>query len=293
MIDSSILKEFGGNLKPVFQRGKGSDVDKEVVVKAEFDLLPIQSVVRNTEQSRKSFSTNEIGELAESIKKQGVLQPIIVRPIGDNKYELIAGERRLRASELAELNKIPALVKEYDDKEAFFIALIENLQREDLNSIEEATAYKKLAKNYNLSHEQIGAEVGKSRVAITNILRLLNLENEIQVMLKKNIISMGHARTLISLKRESQLKIANDIIEKSLTVRDAEAMVAKFERLEPKKQVLSNEVDSKINEFVKRLTNSLPSKVKINVNSKWKGRATIYFESEQELAWLVDRIGKA
>lgn len=292
MTNDFVLKEFGGNLNPIFKKEQGIGTVKEVVTKIEYDLIPIQDIAKNTQQPRQNFPDEEIKELADSIRKQGVIQPIIVRPVEDNKYELVAGERRLRASKVAELDKIPALIREYNDKEVFFIAMIENLQREDLNPIEEAMAYKKLADYYNLSHEQIGAEVGKSRVAITNMLRLLSLEPEVRSMLEKNIIGMGHARALISLSKEEQLKLANEIITRNLTVRDVEKLVSKLGNPKLPKPEIEDEVHAKTQIFLARMTNELSARVKIQVNNQWKGRATIYFESKDELEQLVDKIAK-
>ena len=194
-------------------------------VSGKLQEVPIEWIQPGKYQPRKVIEDEALQELASSIKAQGIMQPIVLRSISENKYEIIAGERRWRASQLAGLEKIPAIVREVNDESAIAMSLIENIQREDLNPMEEAIALQRLIKEFDLTHQQVAEAVGKSRTAVTNFLRLINLSAEVSQMLAHGDIEMGHARALLSLDDEKQSQAAKEIAAKQLNVRQAEALV--------------------------------------------------------------------
>lgn len=199
--------------------------------------LNIEDIVINKDQPRKNFKKEELDELANSIKKYGVLQPILVRKLNNNKYQIIAGERRYRASKIAGLKTIPAIIKDFNDEESFNLSIIENIQRENLNAVEEAYAYKTLMENYNYTHQNIADKVGKSRSHITNIIRLLNLPDVVLSHLINGNIEMGHARALINCNFIED--IIDHIVDNKLSVRDVEKLIKKegnFQKKQIKKE---------------------------------------------------------
>ena len=204
--------------------------------------LNIEDIVINKDQPRKNFKKEELDELANSIKKYGVLQPILVRKLNNNKYQIIAGERRYRASKIAGLKTIPAIIKDFNDEESFNLSIIENIQRENLNAVEEAYAYKTLMENYNYTHQNIADKVGKSRSHITNIIRLLNLPDVVLSHLINGNIEMGHARALINCNFIED--IIDHIVDNKLSVRDVEKLIKKEENFQ-KKQIKKE--DERIN----------------------------------------------
>lgn len=230
-------------------------------------------------QPRKFENDESLIELANSIKEKGVIQPIIIRKKGDF-FELIAGERRLRASKLAGLQTIPAIVKNFSDEEAAQIALIENIQREDLNPFDEALAYKKLIENFNYTQEELAEKLGKNRATIANTLRLLNLPKQIIELIKTNKITAGHARALLSLDNELfQIEIANLIVEKKLNVRDTEA------------KVREKKVQLDFSQYEKTLKELLETPIKIKFSGK-KGKIEITFKSKEELENLLSKFSR-
>jgi ParB family chromosome partitioning protein len=263
--------------------------------KKTFLILHPSILVPSKYQTREDFDDDKIKALAESIKIQGIIQPLVVRPISNDKqtseqYEIIVGERRWRAAKLAGVKKIPVLVHQVNDDVAMATNLIENIQRQNLNILEEAKAISRLISEFSMTHEEIGKFIGKSRAAITNILRLLSLEPTVKAMLINDEVSAGHARALLALKDEQQIEIAKKIAQQSLTVREVERLVAKLSNFSPPSTQLNQEIKSKTEIFSKQLEGYLSTKVKINANNQWQGRAVIYFESEEELKWLVDKI---
>ena len=269
--------------------------EKQTSTKPEYDMMVnINEIEPNRNQPRKQFDEDAIEELADSIKQFGVIQPLIVKK-KDNYYEIIAGERRWRASKKAGLKKIPVIVREYEDKEILKISLIENLQREDLNPIEEARAYQQLKKEYGLKQDEIAASVSKSRTAITNTMRLLKLENRVQKMIIDNLITSGHGRTLIPIEDgELQYQTALKIMDEGLSVREAEREVKKV--LEKKDEAASekkdqyNEEDKIFNFFEERMKNILGSKVTIKNRKNQKGKIEIEYYSKDELERIIDLI---
>ena len=268
-------------------------VEKEVVVEKE-KMMDINLIEPNRDQPRKHFDQDALEELADSIINYGILQPIIVQK-KDDYYAIIAGERRWRAAKLARCKEVPVIIREYSDKERMEIALIENIQRENLNPIEEALAYQSLIKEFDLKHEEIAERVSKSRSAITNTMRLLKLDKRVQEMLIDELISMGHARALLALEDGNlQVLIAERIAEKSLSVREAEKLVK--EALTPKKEIEIKvapnpavEAAYQLNED--RLKNILGTKVSINRKDESKGKIEISYFSLDELERIIDIIG--
>ena len=197
--------------------------------------LPVELMQRGRYQPRKDMSADALEELAESIRAQGVMQPIVVRPLGDNRYEIIAGERRWRAAQMAELDAIPAVIREVPDEAAIAMSLIENIQRENLNPMEEAIALGRLKEEFGLTHQQVADAVGKSRAMVTNLLRLMSLEADVKKLLEHGDLEMGHARALLSLTGAKQVEAARTVVAKGLSVRQTETLVREFEKDKPAK----------------------------------------------------------
>ena len=263
------------------------------------EMLKISSVEPRRDQPRKTFDRESLEVLAESIQKHGVLQPIIVRPnqIIDDTYEIIAGERRWRAAKLAGLDEIPAVVLDGDDLKIAQVSIIENIQREDLNAVEEALAYRGLMDRFELTQDQVAKQVGKSRSAIANLLRLLDLPESVLVMLKNDEISAGHARALLGLEDEGRIEeLAAKIVERQLSVREVESAVKKLNSV-PEKQEIddADEVNATVmtrihlRELEKRSRESLGRKVKI-VNTSKKRVVEITFDSDEDLETLLSRV---
>lgn len=271
--------------------GKGlnallSDINSNADKNEAFFSVRINEVEPNVNQPRKVFNDEKLSELAESIKEHGIVQPIIVKK-EDSIYRIIAGERRWRAARIAGLTEVPILIKELTDKEIMEIALIENLQREDLNSIEEAEAYENLMKEYNMTQEDMSKIIGKSRSAIANTIRLLSLSDKVKQFLMMGEITSGHGRALLSVeKKEEQEKLAELIIEKGLNVRDTEKLV----KIGLSKKKTSKEVEDNVelNNIEEKLQNVFGTKVKIKNNSNNKGKILIEYYSHQELDRILD-----
>ena len=269
--------------KIAMEDGKG----KELMVK-------LSLIQPNKEQPRKTFDQDKLKELSASIKRYGILQPLLVKKNG-NFYEIIAGERRWRAAQMAGLKEAPVVLKEYSRQEAMEISLIENVQRADLNPIEEAKAYQQLIREFNLTQEEIAERVAKNRATITNTMRLLKLDEQIQEMLIQGIISSGHARALLSLDGGGlQLKAAKEIIEKSLSVRETERLVkrmAKEAAGEEKKEKKADDALMLIYQNLEdRMKTIMGTKVSIHNKDKNKGRIEIEYYSEAELERIVELI---
>ena len=239
-------------------------------------------------QPRTRMDEGSLYELAESIRSQGIMQPILVRPIGEGRYEIIAGERRSRAAKLAGLSEVPVLVKDVPDESAAAMALIENIQREDLNPLEEAQGLQRLTQEFGLTHEQAAQAVGRSRSAASNLLRLLNLADPVQSMLMAGDIDMGHARALLPLDGASQVGLANLIAARGLSVREAERLV--HQALNPKSKQLAPAPDRDILRLEEEIADRLGATVKIKANNKGVGAVTIQFGSLDQLDGLLDRL---
>lgn len=255
------------------------------------NTVSIDEIVPNKEQPRKTFDEGSLSELSESIKQHGVLQPLLVRPLPEGGYQLVAGERRWRACRMAGLREVPVVIKELTDTETMEIAIIENLQREDLNPIEEAEGLQALIDKCGFTQEEVATSVGKSRPAIANSLRLLRLPPEVREMTKNGEISAGHARALLAFDNEAMIyEVANNIVAKKLTVRDVERLSKMKEpSVVPVKR--SRRRDSFYDEVEISLTNALGRKVKV-YNGRGKGTLEIEFYSIEELKDLANRLGE-
>lgn len=250
--------------------------------------IKLTEIEPNRSQPRKAFNEDALIELSDSIKQYGVIQPLVVQKKGEY-YEIIAGERRWRAAKLAGIKKVPVIIKDYSEQEVVEIALIENIQREDLNPIEEAMAYKRLLTEYNLKQDQVAERVSKSRTAVTNSMRLLKLSDEVQQMVIEDLISSGHARALLAIEDKNlQLQIATKIMDEKLSVRETEKLVKSI--LKPKKvkeeEVVKNsfvyeDIENKIKDIV-------GTKVKINHKNNGKGKIEIEYYSDTDLERLLD-----
>lgn len=253
--------------------------------------LSINEIEPNREQPRKTFEPESLSELSESIKEHGVLQPLLVRPMPDGSYRLVAGERRYRAARMAGLTEVPVTVREMTDEEESIFALIENLQREDLNAVEEAQGIKTLIDTFGLTQEEAAKRVGKSRTAVTNTLRLLNLPEDILQLVKDNKISMGHARALLAVEDNAEAsRIAQTVIKDGISVREVERLAKreKKDRRAPEKRVKKR--DKYYDEVEIALSNALSRKVKVFVSSGSKGTLEIEFFSKQDLEKLAMQI---
>ncbi len=255
----------------------------------ELQQLPLDIIQRGKYQPRRDIDPVTLEELANSIRTQGVMQPIVVRPIGAGRYEIIAGERRWRASQQAGLEKIPALVREVTDEAAIAMALIENIQREDLNPIEEAVALQRLQQEFQLTQQQVADAVGKSRVTISNLLRLIALPDEIKTLLSHGDLEMGHARALLGLPAEEQVEGARHVVARGLTVRQTEALVRQLlnKKEEPKN---ASKGDPDILRLEQRLAERLGSPVQIKHGDKGKGQLVIRYSSLDELQGVLAHI---
>ncbi|NPU90450.1 MAG: ParB/RepB/Spo0J family partition protein [Gammaproteobacteria bacterium] len=250
--------------------------------------LPIEFLQRGRYQPRRDMDPQALEDLAASIKAQGVMQPIVVRPIGGKNYEIIAGERRWRASQLASLEKVPCLIRDVPDEAAIAMALIENIQREDLNPIEEAAALQRLQDEFVLTHQQVADAVGKSRTTVTNLLRLMSLSAEARKLVEHGDLEMGHARAILTLDTLKQTEAARTIAAKGLSVRQTEALVRRLQQ----EQIASGEVrlDPDIKLLQDNLSDKLGAPVLIQHSAKGKGRLVIRYSSLDELDGILDHI---
>ena len=255
----------------------------------ELQHLPLDLIQRGKYQPRRDMDPSALEELANSIKVQGVMQPIVVRPIGGGRFEIIAGERRWRASQQAGLDKIPAMVREVPDEAAIAMALIENIQREDLNPIEEAVALQRLQQEFELTQQQVADAVCKSRVTITNLLRLIALPEEIKTLLAHGDLEMGHARALLGLPLEQQVEGARHVVARGLTVRQTEALVRQWLNSKDKPAEKAK-ADPDINRLEQRLAEKLGAPVQIKHGAKGKGQLVIRYSSLDELQGVLAHI---
>jgi len=250
--------------------------------------LNIVDLQRGKYQPRREMNQEALQELADSIRAQGIIQPLIVRPVG-NKYEIIAGERRFRAAQMAGLAHVPAIVRHIPDEAAIAIALIENIQRENLNPIEEAIALDRLIKEFGMTHQHVAEAVGKSRTTVTNLLRLLALPEEVKDLLQNRQLEMGHARTLITLPEAVQLEAAQVIATRGLSVREAEQLVRELQ--DPKASVTrSKHMDPDILHLQEKLAHQLKLRVRIQCNAKGRGKLVIHYKSLAELNGILAQL---
>ncbi len=289
------LGQIGGGINAMIPQNpnvNSKEKSKENVSRE--TLINIDAIEPNKEQPREHFDEEGIVELSKSIKQYGIIQPLLLKKDGE-VYNIIAGERRWRAAKLAGLKEVPAIIKDYTKEQTLAVALIENIQREDLNPIEEAKAYKKLIEEFSLTQDELSDKVSKSRASITNTLRLLKLDERVQEMVVEGQISSGHARSLISIKdKKTQHKLALDINYKQLSVRDVESIVKGMKNKEDKNEQMKNkDLRSKEDSFIyKELAHKLESivgsKVRIRKKANNKGKIEIEYYSNEDLERLID-----
>lgn len=280
---------LGGAInKPAKKAGDGSaNVDSES--QHHLREMPIEFLQPGQYQPRRVMTEEGLDELADSIKAQGMIQPIVIRPVGKDKYEIIAGERRWRAAQRAGLHEVPVIIKEVPDEAAIAMALIENIQREDLNAMEEAYALHRLMQEFGLTHQQTADAVGKSRTTVTNLLRLVQLSEHCKTLLERGDLEMGHARALLSLEPAKQTEAAKTVVAKALTVRETEKLVRNIN--EPKKKVKPAEKDHHIQSLEQQLSEKIGASVAINHGNKGKGSLVINYHSLDELDGILQHLG--
>ena len=252
--------------------------------------IPIDQICTGRYQPRREMASEALEELANSIRAQGLMQPIVIRPI-DTGYEIIAGERRWRAAQMAGLTAIPAVIRDVPDEAAIAMALIENIQREDLNPIEEAIALQRLQQEFELSQQEVAQAVGKSRSAVANLLRLLNLCDEVKTFLEHGDIEMGHARALLPLSAELQMQAGREVVAKGLSVRDTEALARRMQ--EPATEKAEDlQPSSHLSEISAQLSKLLAAKVTLSANAKGRGKITINYKDSDELEAILGRLNR-
>jgi ParB family chromosome partitioning protein len=252
--------------------------------------LPVDLLQRGRYQPRRDMHPESLEDLAASIKAQGIVQPITVRAIEGGRYEIIAGERRWRAAQQAGLHEVPAVVRELSDQAAMAMALIENIQREDLNPIEEADALRRLIDEFSLTQQEAADAVGRSRTAVTNLLRLLSLQEEVRRMLEHGDLEMGHARALLALEGAAQLDAARQVVARGLSVRETEGLVRRAGQKKPAAAAVPAKVDPDVRRLQDDLSERVGARVRIQANAKGKGKLTIEFSSHDELEGILARI---
>lgn len=253
--------------------------------------IPIDLIQRGRFQPRRDMDPAALQELADSIRQQGVMQPVVVRPIGEGRYELVAGERRWRATQIAELDRIPAIIRDVPDEAAIAMGLIENIQRENLNPIEEAFALQRLQEEFGLTQAQVAEAVGKSRTTITNLLRLVSLTEDVRVMLEHGDLEMGHGRAMLTLAPEQQMQVARQVVAKSLSVRQTEALVRRIQQDNPNaKAGRKPEIDPNIRRLQDDLAERLGARVAIDHGNRGKGKLVIEYSSLDELDGILNHI---
>ncbi len=255
----------------------------------ELRKLPVEWLQSGKYQPRKDMSQDALEELANSIRAQGVIQPIVVRPLGEQSFEIIAGERRWRASQLARLEVVPCIVKDVPDEAAVAIALIENIQREDLNAIEEAVALQRLLTEFELTHQQVAEAVGKSRTTVTNLLRLNQLNDDVKRFVEHGDLDMGHARALLALSGQAQSELAKLVAQKGLTVRDTEKLEQKA--LEPAKARVEPARDPQIGYLERQLAEKIGNQVQLQPGKRDSGKLVISYENLSDLDRILGYFG--
>lgn len=253
-----------------------------------FNEIPVEQICRGRYQPRREMDSDTLEELASSIRAQGVMQPIVIRPVATG-YEIIAGERRWRAAQMAGLDAIPAVIRDVPDEAAIAMALIENIQRENLNPVEEAIALQRLQQEFELSQQEVAEAVGKSRSAVANLLRLLNLSEEVKTFLERGDIEMGHARALLPLSAELQFEAAREVVAKGLSVRDAEALARRLQQPATEQQQAES-ANEHLSKIAQQLSEHFAAKVTLSGNAKGRGKITINFKDSAELEGILSKL---
>ena len=272
--------------------GSKVDLDRDVAEHdGELREVPVDLIQRGRYQPRRDMDPASLQELADSIRQQGVMQPVVVRPVSEGRYELIAGERRWRATQMAELDRIPAIIRDVSDEAAIAMALIENIQRENLNPIEEAFALQRLQDEFGLTQAQVAEAVGKSRTTITNLLRLISLTEDVRLMLEHGDLEMGHGRAMLTLSPELQMQAARQVVAKSLSVRQTEALVRRLQQEGPESaQNRKPSLDPNIRQLQDDLAERLGARVAIAHGQRGKGKLVIEYSSLDELDGILNHI---
>lgn len=276
---------LGRGLDALLSAGIGEN--RTETADADLREIPVDLLQRGRYQPRIDMREETLSDLAESIKAQGVVQPIVVRPISGGRYEIIAGERRWRATQLAGLGEIPAIIKDVPDEAAVAMALIENIQREDLNPLEEANAIKRLIDEFDMTHQEAGDAVGRSRTAVSNLLRLLDLSSSVKPHLERGELEMGHARALLALAPDLQQQAAQIIIKRGLSVREAETLSRSMQSGKSTKTSKAKKSDPDVQRLEDDLAAKLAAKVAIQYNNTGKGKLQITFNSLDELEGIL------
>lgn len=266
--------------------GPGGGASNEVGEGDELQDLPLNKLGPGPHQPRKNFDQAALQSLADSIKAQGVVQPIVCRPAAGGKFEIVAGERRWRAAQLAGLKRIPAVIRQLDERSAMAVALVENIQRSDLNPLEEAQAMQRLIQECSLTHEQCAQAVGKSRAAISNLLRLMDLEDDVQELVRENRLSFGHAKALLGCSGERQVMLARQVVQQALTVRQTEALV----HTEPKEATRKPQGNPH-QQLETTLSERFGLPVSLQANDKGRGKLVLSFKTQEQMQKLLDQLG--
>jgi len=247
--------------------------------------LPVEWLSKGKFQPRRDMNPAHLDELAISIRNQGIMQPIVVRPNGTNQYEIIAGERRWRAAKLAELTQVPVIIRHVEDSDAVVLALIENIQREDLNPVEEALALQRLIEDFHLTQQEVADTVGKSRSTVANLLRLLGLSPEVRRLLEHGDIEMGHARALLPLEQDKQIQAASQVVTKSLSVRETERLVKNYQS-----PIKEDNAAPDLSAEAERISQKINASVKIQPSAKGKGKVVIEYRNPEHLELLISEL---
>ena len=281
--------------KPVLGRNLSSMLSQSTLeqvkgsARDQLHSLPLDTIRPGRYQPRSVFDQEKLSELADSIRAQGVVQPVVVRPLDEgSEYELIAGERRWRAAQIAGLERIPAVIRDVPDEVSVAMSLIENIQREDLNPLEEAAALRRLIDDFSMTHQEAADAVGRSRAAVSNLLRLLELLQEVKDLIDLQLIEMGHARALLSLDDDLQVQAAREVVRKRLSVRETENLVRRLQQ--SKKQKGHRRVDPDIRKLQDRLSEALGARVRIQHQASGKGKLVISYTSSDEFQGILDRL---
>jgi ParB family chromosome partitioning protein len=279
---------LGRGLDALLSTNQSQSNNDKINRTSELRKIPVEFLTPGKYQPRKDMSPEALDDLAASVRTQGIIQPIVVRQLGEQRFEIIAGERRWRAAQLASLDVIPCLVKDVPDESAVAIALIENIQREDLNAMEEAQALDRLMVEFSLTHQEVAEAVGKSRTTVTNLMRLNNLNTDVKLLVEHGDIEMGHARALLSLTGDAQTEAAQMVSGRGLTVRDTEKLVKRF--LEPAKPEQKKKIDPDVQRLATRISEDIGAPVLIDHNAKGKGKMVFSFTSLDELDGILSKL---
>ncbi|WP_026470596.1 ParB/RepB/Spo0J family partition protein [Alkanindiges illinoisensis] len=277
-----------GSIRQVTQEVENSTISSNSAEQGQLQHIDVNQLQRGIYQPRREIANEQLTELSDSIKKHGIMQPIVVRRLGEQAkvpFEIIAGERRWRAAKLAGLTHIPALVRDIPDELAIALALIENIQREDLNPMEQAVALQRFHDEFGMSHQEIADTVGKARTTVSNLLRLISLHDDVKTMLDHGDIDMGHARALLSLKSKDQIVVARTIVEKVLSVRQTEQLIRDL--LNPPATKPKVQASADIEQLTRRLSERFGAQVEIDHNNKGKGKMVIRYHTLDELEGIL------